>query len=285
MSLFNSQPIQISRVLSILFFAHAVVFSSSNYFHSSITASFAFVYADDMVDNAVNALLRWKTSFDNQSQALLSSWTGRIPSLGKLQCLETLTLSHNKLSGSELCLTSTPNSHAQHGKKVVLLAFSVTIGTLLLVSHFGRARLLKLDSRNWTSFVGTFGHSAPELVYTVEVNEKSDVYNFGVLALEIIMGKHPRDLISSLSSTSFANIATSTAYNSKLKDVLDQRLPLPTNPVAEKLILIARTAFACLSESPHSCPTMDQVSKSIVMPKSPPLNQFHMITLGQLRDD
>ena len=41
-----------------------------------------------------------------------------------------------------------------------------------------------------------------EFAYTMEVNEKCDVYNFGVLALEVIMGKHPGELISFLSSLS-----------------------------------------------------------------------------------
>ncbi|KAI4347941.1 hypothetical protein L6164_008713 [Bauhinia variegata] len=147
------------------------------------------------------------------------------------------------------------------------------------ISDFGTAKFLKPYSNNWTSFAGTFGYAAPEFAYTMEVNKKCDVYSFGVLALEIIMGQHPGDLITSMSSTS------STAYNSLLKDVLDQRLPHPSNSDAEKVILIARIAFACLRESPSSRPTMEQVSKAIVMPKILTLDQFHIITLGQLLKD
>ncbi|MFS7996344.1 putative protein kinase RLK-Pelle-LRR-XI-1 family [Helianthus anomalus] len=40
------------------------------------------------------------------------------------------------------------------------------------VSDFGTARLLKPDSSNWTSFAGTL-----ELAFTMEVNEKCDVYS------------------------------------------------------------------------------------------------------------
>ncbi|KAI4347975.1 hypothetical protein L6164_008743 [Bauhinia variegata] len=147
------------------------------------------------------------------------------------------------------------------------------------ISDFGTAKFLKPSSSNWTSFAGTFGYVAPEFAYTMKINEKCDVYRFGVLTLEIIMGQHPGDLITSLSSTS------SAAYNSPLKDVLDQRLPHPSNSDAEKVILIARIAFACLSESPSSRPTMEQVSKAIVMPKTLPMDQFHIITLGQLLKD
>ncbi|KAI8004478.1 putative leucine-rich repeat receptor-like protein kinase [Camellia lanceoleosa] len=74
-------------------------------------------------------------------------------------------------------------------------------------------------------FQGTFGYAAPEFAYTMEVNERCDVYSFGVLTLEVIMEKHPGDLISSLSSSSSSSSSsTSTADGILLKDVLDQRL-------------------------------------------------------------
>ncbi|KAG2675620.1 hypothetical protein I3760_12G013800 [Carya illinoinensis] len=88
------------------------------------------------------------------------------------------------------------------------------------VSDFGTAKLLKLDTSNWSSLAGTYGYVAPELAYTMKVTEKCDVYSFGVLALEILMGKHPGDFICSLSSPS-------AMKNIKLKDVLDRRLPFP----------------------------------------------------------
>ncbi|XP_058188776.1 probable leucine-rich repeat receptor-like protein kinase At1g35710 isoform X2 [Rhododendron vialii] len=40
------------------------------------------------------------------------------------------------------------------------------------ISDFGTARFMKPDSTNWTSLAGTFGYTAPELAYTMEVNEK-----------------------------------------------------------------------------------------------------------------
>ncbi|KAI7997781.1 putative leucine-rich repeat receptor-like protein kinase [Camellia lanceoleosa] len=60
---------------------------------------------------------------------------------------------------------------------------------------------------------GTYGYIAPELAYTMVVTEKCDVYSFGVVALETIMGRHPRELLSSLASPSTQNLM--------LIDVLD----------------------------------------------------------------
>ena len=111
------------------------------------------------------------------------------------------------------------------------------------------------------------------------VNEKCDVYSFGVLCLEIIIGKYSGDLISCLMESP----AGSTIQSFLLKDVLDQWLPHPTNRVAKEVISIARIAFDCLSKDPHCRPTMQQVSDELETPTSASLDQFdfHTITLGQ----
>ncbi|CAL5348594.1 unnamed protein product [Camellia sinensis] len=172
-----------------------------------------------------------------------------------------------------------PIIHRDISSKNVLLDFEYVAH----ISDFGTARFMNLNSSNWTSFVGTFGYAAPELAYTMEVNEKCDVYSFGVLALEVIMGKHPGDLISSLSSSSSSS-STSTAQGIFLKDVLDQRLLPPRNQVAEQIVVVAKLAFACLHTTPLSRPTMQQVA-TILSKQRPTLqNQFYTITLGQLFD-
>ncbi|THG19933.1 hypothetical protein TEA_021554 [Camellia sinensis var. sinensis] len=151
------------------------------------------------------------------------------------------------------------------------------------ISDFGTARFMKPGSSNWTSFAGTFGYAVPELAYTMAVDEKCDVYSFGVLALEVIMGKHPGDLIYSLSSSSSSSSSTSTAHGILLKDVLDQRLPAPENQVAEQVFVVAKLAFACLQANPLSRPTMRQVSMKLSHDRKSHLqNEFHVITLGQL---
>lgn len=117
-----------------------------------------------------------------------------------------------------------------------------------------------------------------ELAQTMQVNEKCDVYSFGVLALEIIMGKHPRDLLSQFVSPSMTQIFKDLL----LVDVLDQRPPQPKNPIDGEVILIVRLALACLSQNPRSRPTMEQVSKAFGTGKSPSADLFPRITLGQL---
>ncbi|KAK7300393.1 hypothetical protein RJT34_11237 [Clitoria ternatea] len=147
------------------------------------------------------------------------------------------------------------------------------------ISDFGSAKILNPDSRNLSSFAGTYGYAAPELAYTMEVNEKCDVFSFGVLSLEIIMGNHPGDFVSSF----YSSTSASATSNLLLKDVLDQRLPHPMMPVVEEVIMIAKIAFACLNESPLSRPTMEDVYNVFVMRKSHSMRQtFQTIALEQL---
>ena len=95
-----------------------------------------------------------------------------------------------------------------------------------------------------------------ELAYTMKITEKCDVYSFGVLVLEVIKGKHPRDFLSSISSSSLNT-------DIELDEMLDPRLPAPSRSVQEKLISIMEVAFSCLNESPESRPTMKIVSQQL----------------------
>ncbi|XP_048333237.2 MDIS1-interacting receptor like kinase 2-like isoform X1 [Ziziphus jujuba] len=146
------------------------------------------------------------------------------------------------------------------------------------ISDFGAATTLDPESLSWTPFAGTFGYSAPELAYTMEVNEKIDVYSFGVVTLEVIMGKHPGDLISSLL------LSPLLAVDALIKDVLDQRLSPPRGRIAHQVISIAEIAFACLQQSPQFRPTMKQVSRKLSTPLESLSEPFHMITIKQLFD-
>ncbi|KAF8388393.1 hypothetical protein HHK36_027060 [Tetracentron sinense] len=142
------------------------------------------------------------------------------------------------------------------------------------VSDFGTARLLKTSSSNWSILVGTYGYIAPELAFTMKVTEKCDVYSFGVVVLEVIMGKHPGELISTL----WASIS----HNILLKDVLDQRLSPPLLPVTNEVVLAVTVALACLHVTPSSRPTMEHVAHALSTHGSPSPKPFDSITLSQL---
>ncbi|KAG5042094.1 hypothetical protein JHK87_006009 [Glycine soja] len=125
------------------------------------------------------------------------------------------------------------------------------------VSDFGTARLLDCHSSNQTLPAGTYGYVAPELAYTLTVTTKCDVYSFGVVVLETMMGRHPAELISSLSEPSI--------QNKKLKDILDLRIPLPFfRKDMQEIVLIVTLALACLSPHPKSRPSMQEIASTMM---------------------
>ncbi|RVX18184.1 MDIS1-interacting receptor like kinase 2 [Vitis vinifera] len=108
------------------------------------------------------------------------------------------------------------------------------------ISDFGTAKLLKLDS------------SIRAYLQHIRISCTS----FGVIALEVIKGRHPGDQILSLSvSPEKDNIA--------LEDMLDPRLPPLTPQDEEKVIAIIKLATACLNANPQSRPTMQIVSQML----------------------
>ncbi|XP_016650683.1 PREDICTED: probable LRR receptor-like serine/threonine-protein kinase At4g08850 [Prunus mume] len=152
------------------------------------------------------------------------------------------------------------------------------------VSDFGTAKFLNPDSTNWTAVAGTYGYIAPEIAYTMEVNENCDVYSFGVVTLEIIMGKHPGDLFSSFSSVSSSCSSSSAlpAHQIPIVDVLDQRISPPTHQVASEVVSLVKIAFSCLNSSPKSRPTMKQVSHFLSTQMLHLSKPVHMMTCGEL---
>ena len=110
------------------------------------------------------------------------------------------------------------------------------------------------------------------------VTEKCDVYSFGIIMLEVVLGTHPGDLLSSLSE--------STGQHVLLKDVLDDRISLPTVEIAANLSDTVALAFHCLDTDPRNRPTMHDVSQrlSIFKPESP-LQDFQTIMFSELKID
>ncbi|KAB2636417.1 leucine-rich repeat receptor-like protein kinase [Pyrus ussuriensis x Pyrus communis] len=179
-------------------------------------------------------------------------------------------------------------SYLHHDCSPPIVHRDVTVNNVLLeqdfeprLSDFGTAKLLSIDSSNWTNIVGTLGYMAPELAYIMQVTDKCDVYSFGVVALEVMMGRHPRDILESQlleSSTSMKGNA-----DLLLKDVLDQRLEPPANELAKAVVLVMSIALGCIRTRPGLRPTMHFVSQNLSAQSLPCLPEpFGMLTINKL---
>ena len=110
------------------------------------------------------------------------------------------------------------------------------------------------------------------------VTEKCDVYSFGVVALELLMGRHPGDLLSPSSASTVQN-------EMMLNEILDTRLPPPrTRSGIQDVIHIASVAFACLEANPKSRPTMKFVSEEFVSRRRLTANALHSISVAELKN-
>ncbi|XP_044452202.1 MDIS1-interacting receptor like kinase 2-like [Triticum aestivum] len=173
-------------------------------------------------------------------------------------------------------------SYLHHKCSPPIIHRDVTSNNILLdtsfkafVSDFGIARVLKPDSSNWSALAGTYGYIAPELAYTSVVTEKCDVYSFGVVVRELLMGKHPRDLLDG----SFS----SGEQGMPVKDILDQRPNTPTTTDESSLALVIKVAISCLESSPQERPTMREAYQTLIQRPSSSscLVPFSALTLQQ----
>ncbi|MBA0739367.1 hypothetical protein Gogos_012646, partial [Gossypium gossypioides] len=100
-------------------------------------------------------------------------------------------------------------------------------------------------------------------------------YSFGVLALETLTGKHPCELLVSLSALSSKNIM--------LSDILDPRLSLPSDRrIAKDIVFAATIASACLRSNPKFRSTMKCVSQEFLSRKILVVDRLQAISLLQL---
>ncbi|KAJ3683055.1 hypothetical protein LUZ60_013282 [Juncus effusus] len=191
--------------------------------------------------------------------------TGQIPiSLVDMQSLSVIDLSYNQLEGplpDNHFFREAPTKWFIHNKNLcgtVQVHRDISSKNILLdsefkarVSDFGTAKFLKPDSSNWSMLAGTF-----ELAYTSRVTEKCDVYSYGVVVTELLMGKHPGDV------NQMINIQSQNIWDSAwLLDIVDQRLPIPTDQEMKEVERITKIAFKCLDSNPISRPSMQQVVK------------------------
>lgn len=103
----------------------------------------------------------------------------------------------------------------------------------------------------------------------MRVTEKCDVYSFGVVALEMMMGKHPGEMLESLSVSSKNLADDDNNVELLLKDVLDQRLSAPRGELEEAVVFLVTVALACTRTTPGSRPTMRFVAQELSAPAQP----------------
>ncbi|ESW09171.1 hypothetical protein PHAVU_009G106200 [Phaseolus vulgaris] len=131
------------------------------------------------------------------------------------------------------------------------------------VSDFGLAKILpNTDSRIshlTTRVMGTFGYLAPEYASSGKLTDKSDVYSYGIMLLELITGRPPITAAGSgnESLVDWARPLLSRALQDDNFDLVDPRLQ--KNYDADGMVRMITCAAACVRQSSTLRPRMSQI--------------------------
>ncbi|KAM7276335.1 hypothetical protein ACFE04_018201 [Oxalis oulophora] len=101
---------------------------------------------------------------------------------------------------------------------------------------------------------GSCGYIAPEYAYTLRVNEKSDIYSFGVVLLELVSGKLPTD--PELGEKDLVRWVYSTVDQKGLSHVIDPNLD---SSCKEEISMVLDIGLRCTSALPINRPSMRKV--------------------------
>ncbi|XP_057536833.1 probable receptor-like serine/threonine-protein kinase At5g57670 isoform X1 [Amaranthus tricolor] len=124
------------------------------------------------------------------------------------------------------------------------------------ITDFGLAKWVPSNKSNQHAYLpieGTFGYLAPEYFLHGIVDEKTDVFSFGILLLEIVTGRRPIDS----SKQSLLLWAMPLMECGKISELVDARLEGEYDK--EQLHKIVLTASCCVRHSSSWRPSMTEV--------------------------
>ncbi|VAI85591.1 unnamed protein product [Triticum turgidum subsp. durum] len=129
---------------------------------------------------------------------------------------------------------------------------------LVKVSDFGLAKLMSREqSHVFTTMRGTRGYLAPEWITNYAISEKSDVYSYGMVLLEIISGRKNFDPVEGSEKAHFPSFAFKKLEEGDLREILDAKLMY--NDKDERLEIAIKVALWCIQEDFYQRPSMSKV--------------------------
>ncbi|XP_057529620.1 protein NSP-INTERACTING KINASE 3 isoform X2 [Amaranthus tricolor] len=132
-----------------------------------------------------------------------------------------------------------------------------------VVGDFGLAKLLDhRDSHVTTAVRGTVGHIAPEYLCTGQSSEKTDVFGYGILLLELITGEKALDFGRASNQKGVMLDWVKKLHNEgKLNQLVDK--DLKNNYDRMELAEMAQVALLCTQFNPSHRPKMSEVLRML----------------------
>ncbi|CAA6661012.1 unnamed protein product [Spirodela intermedia] len=134
------------------------------------------------------------------------------------------------------------------------------------VADFGLAKIASEGNTHVsTRVMGTFGYLSPEYAATGKLTDKSDVFSFGVMLLELITGRRPVDPTNTLMDESLVDWArpllTKALEDGNFDAIVDPKLENKYNP--GELTHMATCAAAAVRHSARRRPRMTQIVRAL----------------------
>ncbi|XP_022732193.1 probable receptor-like protein kinase At1g80640 isoform X2 [Durio zibethinus] len=131
------------------------------------------------------------------------------------------------------------------------------------LSDFGLAVTDAAQNKNNLKLSGTLGYIAPEYLLDGKLTDKSDVYAFGVVLLELLLGRKPVEKLAPAQCQSIVTWAMPQLTDrSKLPNIVD---PVIRNTMDLKhLYQVAAVAVLCVQPEPSYRPLITDVLHSLI---------------------
>ncbi|XP_058763244.1 proline-rich receptor-like protein kinase PERK1 [Vicia villosa] len=134
------------------------------------------------------------------------------------------------------------------------------------VADFGLAKIASdLNTHVSTRVMGTFGYLAPEYAASGKLTDKSDVFSYGVMLLELLTGRRPVDKNQTYMDDSLVEWARPLLMRAleenNLDSLIDPRLQNEFDP--SEMTRMVACAAACTRHSAKRRPRMSQVVRAL----------------------
>ncbi|KAL7126742.1 hypothetical protein ABFS83_14G207600 [Erythranthe nasuta] len=126
------------------------------------------------------------------------------------------------------------------------------------IADFGLAKMMMKKDETVSMVAGSYGYIAPEYGYALKVDEKSDIYSYGVVLMELVTGKRPLEREFGECVDIVEWIRQKMRENKPLEEALDKNLG-NIKHVQEEMLLVLRIAVLCTAKSPKDRPSMRDV--------------------------
>lgn len=113
--------------------------------------------------------------------------------------------------------------------------------------------------KDLTMFVFFFFLNLTEYGYTLKVDQKSDIYSFGVVLMELLTGKRPIEPKFGECQDIVGWVRERLRSNLGVEELLDPVAGGRCEHVKEEMLLVLRIAVLCTAKSPKDRPSMRDV--------------------------